>query len=154
MEREGCVGCEDKSNDSSSLSSSSSSSSSSILTPEIPAYKKDLWAHLSRIKSESFSNSTPGAKRKLVDVMKAFSNLNIDDPLDDVTTSLKKLKLGQVLPRVDGSEEGSLPATSLIKDKDPSRCSFGNGRPEPSSNLPPKISKPVHAVTPPSEHAQ
>ena len=118
--------------------------------PDYPDYQQDLWAHLCRIKMESFSRCFAAAKRKDVEPLLSFSQPKSQCPMDSLTVSLKRLKV-QEQRVADGShvESRSLLVSGLGSDG--LNLSFEKGEPCFSSRSPKNLSRCSPAIF---QHAQ
>ena len=121
-----------------------------VCAADYPDYQQDLWAHLCRIKMESFKKCSAAAKRKDAESPSSSSHNVSRCPVDSLTVSLKKLKV-QEQEVADGShlESRSLFVSGLGSDG-PS-LSFEKGEPCLSSLSPRNPSRRSPAIY---QHAQ
>ena len=138
-----------------SFSSSLSSSPPSLIhSPEIPEYRRDLWAHMCKIKQASFARCSQGTKRKEQDVVAMFSRLEIENPVDNLELSFKKMKMvGQSPVEKRRCVGKSLPTLPPAAVGDASTTSYGNGEPAFSPTSQGLIMH-DHAARNSTEHAQ
>ena len=100
--------------------------SSENCAADYPDYQRDLWAHLCRIKMESFRRCSAPAKRK--DAEPSFSHNVSQCPMDSLTVSLKKMKVQEQEVAVGSLLESRSLLFSGPRNDDPS-LSFEKGEP-------------------------